>query len=355
MIKKIFKIIILFFLVILMFLIIQNEYTAFKYNKGYTDPILNNVDQNELLEVIRLKESIGDQLWPGFKEADIPIIFFNNKYEFLYSKNEINSNFDLITDNIFSNGFIYRTEAVNSKAFAVLVEDKWAGSIGTLETINKEYFLGIRGELPPLIRSLFPYQLAKINRDMHVSATLHEMFHAYQATMNSERFNHIDSSYINYPLNNQETNELWNKEGYYLNLALNSNDVDTIKNCLKNFFEVRDNRREYISQTEIIFEKQYEWLEGTAKYVEIKSYELASEIEKSPYNINYKNDVSYWNMEFKRLSELGSLDDFRFYISGMAQGRILDKLNIEWKNKMFDNDVYLEDLLRDYLRSDNLA
>jgi len=41
------------------------------------------------------------------------------------------------------------------------------------------------------------------------------------------------------------------------------------------------------------------------------------------------------------------MDDFRFYISGYAQARILDILEINWQDEIMDDDIYLEDLLED--------
>lgn len=35
----------------------------------------------------------------------------------------------------------------------------------------------------------------------------------------------------------------------------------------------------------------------------------------------------------------------RFYYTGMAQAMLLDRLLPEWKNSVFEDDVWLEDLL----------
>ena len=51
-------------------------------------------------------------------------------------------------------------------------------------------------------------------------------------------------------------------------------------------------------------------------------------------------------MEIKRLEKLGESDDYRFHISGYAQAKILDKLEVNWQEEIMKDDIYLEDLLK---------
>ena len=51
---------------------------------------------------------------------------------------------------------------------------------------------------------------------------------------------------------------------------------------------------------------------------------------------------------FRNLEKLGSLDsETRFYNSGMAQGRLLDQLGVEWKDKIMEKSIFFDDLLTD--------
>lgn len=349
-IKKIIKYVLLLILVLIIALVAQNEYMAFRYQKVFDEDRLSKEDQNELLEINRLKSLIGTDLWPGFSDHEIPILFFNEKYEFVYSENEHDFSMKQIDQEL--PGYLYRREAENSQAFAVNVNDQWVGSIGNLESMNKEYFLGVRSQFPPGLRSLFPYQFARIKRDMHVSGAMHELFHAYQVIRNEDKFMKADqmTKEVHYTYDDQSINESWNQEGIYLRKALNASSDEDIKKYVHQFLEERDERRKNLSQSFINLEKNFEWLEGTAKYVEIRSYELAITVNDSPYRIKYEDDISYWDMEFKRLNDLGSADDYRFYISGMVQARILDKLEVDWKDRAMENDIYLEDLLREAIK-----
>ncbi len=317
MIKKILKFIGLLVIIFIIALITQNEYMAYRLKNLESKDHLDQKDLKEIKEVIRVKDLIGNKLFSGFGNKEIGILFFNDKYEFLNTTDPVDQNFTKISENI------YRREAKDSQAFAVLVNEQYVGSIPMIDNMNKMYFLGIRSELPIIVKNLFPYQMASIKRDMHVSAALHEMFHAYQAETNFAKFSQYENGLSSYPYFEDDQEKYWNKEGHLLYLALNAENKPETINYTKQFLDNRNKRRGDLSlnTAEIEFEKGIEWLEGLAKYVEITSYQLASDLEESRYGITYKEDTNYWDMEINRLDQLGELDDFRFYISGYAQAK----------------------------------
>ena len=46
-------------------------------------PFLSARDKELLAEALRLKQILGDEVWPGFGSAAIPVIIYNEGYEFL--------------------------------------------------------------------------------------------------------------------------------------------------------------------------------------------------------------------------------------------------------------------------------
>ena len=44
----------------------------------------NSLDKARLLEAIQLRAVLGDQVWPGWDSAEIPLILWNYSYEFLF-------------------------------------------------------------------------------------------------------------------------------------------------------------------------------------------------------------------------------------------------------------------------------
>jgi len=109
-------------------------------------------------------------------------------------------------------------------------------------------------------------------------------------------------------------------------------------------------RRAALGSDFLAFERELEWLEGLAKYAEIKFYEIAaSRSREAPYG-RYGAVLPFpLQWDFVRLEKtLGAQDgDLRFYLSGLAQARLLDRLSPQWKARAMQEDVYLEDLLRD--------
>jgi len=355
--KKIFKGILIVFLMALGFLVIQNEITARKYSHILDAKVLSEKDKKGIIEVKKIKEELGNEIWPGFKEKEIPIILYNDKYEFLYADKSPDSYWEIIEGKGDNNKY-FRRAAVNSQAFAVKTGDVWTGSIGNLQKMNKDYFLGIRSELPYIPAKLFPYQFAIMTEDIHTVVVIHEMFHGFQAVSNEEKLLKAEASHSalkTYPYGDEGFRKQWNEEGGILSKALKAKDKNETKELLKEFVKRRDERRTAanLNGEAIEAEKKLEWLEGLAKYTEIKAHELAAERDSGNFSYNYKKGLTFWRGEFNKLKHgLGNSDgDYRFYLSGMAQARILDKLGVQWKDKMMEDGVYLEDEVEEFLKN----
>jgi hypothetical protein len=92
-----------------------------------------------------------------------------------------------------------------------------------------------------------------------------------------------------------------------------------------------------------------EWLEGFGKYTEIRFYEPAAARPSPPTLPTLPSPgLPFWSGDFVRLERtLGSLPgDQRFYLSGMAKARILDRLSPGWKDGFFQAGGSLDDRLR---------
>ncbi len=339
----------------LILLWISNERELSIREEANCNSQLNKSQKTYLQESFRLKRKFGEKVWPGLDTINIPIIVFNNCYEFLLGLDSTDKDWTKIESDKFYYNFYWRRDITEPKAFAVLVNGKWACKMGELNQMNFEFLNGIRQEFPPVIAQLFPYFFAKIEPDQYIVSLLHETFHAYQAINNTSRFKNVESLYSlekKYPYDNADFIKLWNKEGRLLYEAFSTNDKDSTKKHIQDFLQTRKRRREMFHFTEdlINFERELEWLEGLAKYAEIRFYELAAEESRESEEIQYRKGLPHWEMEFDRLREkLGKQkSDFRFYLSGMAQARALDLLYPEWKKNALQEDIFLEDLLDIY-------
>jgi hypothetical protein len=120
------------------------------------------------------------------------------------------------------------------------------------------------------------------------------------------------------------------------------------------FMRLRQARRMSMPDEWVTFEKSIEWLEGLAKYVELASYRAAAmtptyeplpEIVDTADFSNYAGFARHWKQERNQLRTTGSYDAVLFYYTGWAQAEMLDVLRPGWKEEVFGEDVYLEDLL----------
>ena len=353
--KRIFLIFIFIFVLSLGLLWILNERELSIREESNCNNFLSDSQITYIKETFRLKNEFGKKIWPGINSANIPIIVYNNCNEFLIGLDSVDEDWEKIENDEFSGGFYYRRKLTEQKAFAVLVDRKWACKMGELNQMNFEFLNGIRQEFPPILAQLFPYFLAEIKPDQYIVSLLHEMFHAYQAMHDSVRFEKIQSLYRleqKYPYEDSEFIELWNKEGSLLSEAFSINEKSKIKEKVKEFLQIRKQRREMFNFSDELknFERELEWLEGLAKYAEIRFYELASEESSEIDAIKYQKGLPHWQMEFDRLRKnLGEQNsDFRFYLSGMAQAKILDILYPDWKNGVLQKHIFLEELLEKY-------
>jgi len=298
-------------------------------------PALSARELTEITEVLKLKADTGDRVWPGLAAAQIPIILFNARYEFLLGAANPPAPWEVLKDQSFEGRPYGRRSADNPQNFAVKVGSAYAGSASSLELMNN------KGPM-------------KIAPDFHVVLILHEIFHAFQAVQDETRFDRALAVYQvekNYPFKDQDMAAAWVTEGAALAQALKASTTGEAIRLAQKFLAIRDARRRAARlSTELAdYERELEWLEGLAKYAEVRFYELAALRTDPTASIKFNPGLPYClQWDFVRLEkQMGAQEgDLRFYLSGMAQARLLDRLSPEWKSGTLLGKVYLEDMLR---------
>ncbi len=318
----------------------KRETKADPQNPPQDQPVLSAEDKTEIAETLKLKTEAGDGVWPGLAGADIPIILCGARYEFLVGEATPSAPWETVSGDDFEGGLYLRREAHDSQYFAVKIGTHYAGSVGTLGLMN----------------SKIPF---KLSPDFHLVMILHEVFHAFQAEWAPERFATalgVYSSESRYPYKDQDFVAAWNKEGAALAGALKASDDAEAGRLAQKFLGIRDARRGRAGLDSALraYERDLEWLEGLAEYAEIRFYESAASRTGSNAAIKFSSNLPFLlQWDFVRLEkQMGSQEgDLRFYLSGMAQARLLDRLSQGWKSKVGLAKLYLEDLLREALRS----
>jgi len=323
-------------LIVLAFLLVpsRQEGAADLRARGQTPGSLSAEDKAELGEAMRLTGSLGSRVWPGLEKAGIPIVLYDEASEFLVGLADPGPGWTAVEGDDFEGRPYFRRPASRSQAFAVRLNGAWAASMSTLGWMNR------RGPM-------------KLAPGFHLALLLHEMFHAFQAIQAQERFEQALKVYAaeaDYPFEEPDFVDAWNKEGALLAAALNAPDEAGARRAAGDFLEARRLRRlrSSLKPDHLAFERELEWLEGLGKYAEGRFSELAATAAGGRDDASPAPADPFKRMDAARLgTQLGrQKGDLRFYLSGSAQARLLDRLDPGWKRESPLAQLYLEDALR---------
>jgi hypothetical protein len=303
--------------------------------KDSSSGVLSASDKADLAEALRLKKELGDRVWPGLSGFEVPVILYDDTNEFLLGDPKPPAGWAVVDGDDFLGGRYYRRAAVDPQAFAVPVGTRWAASVTSREYMNKTG----------------PFRIAP---ELYAVMVLHEVFHAFQAVCHPSRFAKMKAVYASedrYPFKDPEFVAAWNREGAVLAEASRSKDHVETARLAERFLDLRAARRaRFVLDASLLdFERELEWLEGLAEFVEIRFYEIAHSRAGEPAYSRYKPPLPMpLQNDFFRLERaLGAQSgDLRFYLSGMALARLLDRLRPGWMSEAMKDDYSLDDLLR---------
>lgn len=351
---------------------------------------LSDLDKARLAEIIHLRQTLGNLSWPGWGDADIPLILFNDAYAFLVGypgepspgwrkvpQGERRGNpWQVVPGDVFLGEPYFRTPlspgGPTPEAFTVQVGEHWVASLQTRSAMRVFMARQFRDMLPDGVAEALPYALAADlflrNSDSYLAATLHEAFHAYQGMQAPDRLLAAEWAATrqsgNYPVEDEAFGADWQTELDLLQAALRAEDVAETAVLVQQFLAQRTERRTAanLSPVLVAYEQQREWLEGLALYNELNilrqaythdDYQPMAGMDADPEFDHYQKFEQRWQQETDQITRMaGNEGDGRFYYSGMAQAALLDRLLPDWKAQIFAGDVYLEDLLADALHEE---
>lgn len=343
---------------------------------------LSEQDKARLMEATHLRESLGDAIWPGWQNQPIPVITYNESYAFLVGMTDPPDGWlkvpqelkrggpwELVPGDSIDGQPYYRQllpdPDLTPENFTVLVGDRWVATLQTKEFMLISFVDGLSSELPPVVRSIVPYRLLwwllVRDSDGYISALLHEQFHSFQGANAYSRLASAERTVQQegqYPWDDQASEQSWKEELDLLYRAATAGTEAETAELTRLFLDWRAQRR--ISTglgTDLVdFEREREWLEGLAKYAELEigreaqetpAYQSLAEMEIDPDFNQYAGRVKFREAQLSELKRMTNNDgEVRFYYTGMAQAVVLDRLMPGWKSLAFEQDVYLEDLLR---------
>jgi hypothetical protein len=339
----------------------------------------------QLDEFAHLHRTLGDAVWPGFGDQTVPVVVYNEANVFLAGLADpapgwrtvpggrsLGGDWQPVDAPALTAGPLYRQPLPPSgetpQAFTVGIGDQFAASLGTMEWMPIALADQIRGELPPPLAAIFPYRLFTgqllSGTDQYLSLLAHEAFHAHQAAVAPAKLAAAEASLAAeaaYPWEEPAVIDAWQLELDTLAEALRAATPEETAAAAARFLAGRAARREAtgLSAEQIALERQREWSEGLARYIELAiweaavtdaTYESVPTLAADPGFDGYANYEGRWEREIDQMRRMADdPGEGRFYYSGMAIATLLDRLSPGWKDGAMAPGVYLEDLLADAL------
>jgi hypothetical protein len=344
---------------------------------------LSSEDKIRLAETQHLQHALGDDVWPGWGQADIPAILYNEGYAFLVGYPDPPDGWIKVPAQLSRGGPwqqvpgepfydrpYYRQALpdpeITPQAFTVMVGDRWVFSFQTYDWVYISLVDTLRQDLPPFLRPVFPYRIFVRQllggSDKYISLAAHEAFHAYQGMQAPQKLAEAENINLQfegqYPWGEASLQADWSVELELLADALRTTDQNQTLDLSRQFLDARASRRESagLSPELVAYEQQREWLEGLARYAELEIWRLADQKAYSPLGDTsaltdfdgYAGFEARWSRELRQITMMADDEgDGRFYYSGMAQAYLLDRLSPDWKEAAFEQGVWLDGLLSD--------
>ncbi len=321
---------------------------------------LADVDKARLAEALHLKQALGNALWPGLGDADIPVLLWNSETSFLFGLKVAPAGWQPVPGDTFLGKPYFRQPTDNPQNFAVPVGGRLAASIATKSETDAFLVEQFQSMLPPLLNQVFPYRALIQPSEVQISAVLHEGFHVFQSQAAPDKLaaaEAINARESDYWQADAATPDAWKQEVALLDKALEAATMEETRSLARQFVDRRQARRadQNLADDLVRFERLIEWEEGLAKYVELASWRLAGETPgyaplaelavDSDFH-GYETFASRWSQEMSTMKRQASREGVtRFYYTGAAQAFLLDRLAPGWQAQAMAPDVFLEDLL----------
>ena len=309
--------------------------------------------------IFNLKTKIGNQIWKNFdtKKFDVPLIYYTDSSSYVANppKKFIQK---------FQPFFVYGTKNVKIYKTKNRIDNipfHMETSMSSGDGAENDYNYN-----SPFMNCSSFEVTSKIVTDTHsteywTTMIMHEYFHGFQFKHKAfaDNLTANIATVSEDSLKNIYKNENWfsqkvNYENKFLLKAMQATTTIEINNNIDSFFVARKDRRAVTKQKLKFdidaYEKTYETMEGTARYVEYKLQVLFATLQPdkklAASDSSFHDYEEFKNYKIENDPWLYTTGKSYFYATGFNIVRLLDKLGIEYKTRLFkDGQLSLEQLL----------
>jgi len=339
------------------------------------------IDPLLILEAEEVWSVIGqphNDVWPGWDASSTPLLFyFPNKQDVLINHPNPPEGFVPYTGPIrFSGGKIFVRSGKTIEEFDgqnTSVDVNGATTLVVADTLSSrrmafqsvaEYVRSGGDKLDDVIGN------ALISSPMDAMQMIaHEAFHVYQNRRAPDKGGN-EFVLTRYPSVSVENNVDIALESDCLLAALRTADDATCRSMAKAWLGLRTTRRQRLDKDLTDYEDGTEFSEGTAKYIEYRLMQVLEKRTPEPKMWWIQGFTGYEDLSpqrdeiLKQMSEMmcgkGNVNNdlygaspvrMRLYFSGMGIAALLDRLNADWHDKIFQPVVSLTSLVNEELHA----
>ena len=323
-------------------------------DRRFTADTLSASERRVVAEARRLKAAYGGRVWPGLARADLPVVLYNDRWEFLVGwPASAPEGWERAGSGELLDAPVWRRRDRDPRPFVVEVEDRWAARYPVPRVLERRHVLRARRDMDPLSAALIPVSLSTVPTDLYLARLLDVTFHAFQATRSEERFSGAvrirERAAGRYPVADAGVSALWTEEGAALGRILAAEDREEACRAVETFRSIRERRRDraLLDSTLIAYERAQEWLQGLSKYAGMTFHRRAAAGSGAPAWVEYRPPPAHWEEDLRTLrSSLGRQGaERRFALSGLGLALALDRLVPGWKPGVLPGDRHLDELV----------
>jgi hypothetical protein len=308
--------------------------------------------------VYDLKQVVEEKTWVNFnnKEYDVPLIYFTDTSSYVANPTEKFLN-TFKSDLVFQNRLIkiYKTE---NRVDIIPFYMETVMNLGDSTDYNYHSPFMMCSSYEETYKTIPDV----LSTEEWATMIMHEYFHGYQLKHKSF-VNYYEQEIVHFQKDSLKgiyKNNSWfkksiDKENELLLEAISEIDYLKTKDLIHQFFALRNQRRNSVFENLKIdiskYEKFYETMEGTARYIEHSLYGIYSTSQPDNKLLMsdhfFKSFEKFRNYDIKKDEWLYLTEKTTyFYAIGFNMARLLDKLKIEYKSRLFkEGEITMEDIL----------
>ncbi len=328
-------------------------------------------------EVWKVIAQPNNPVWPGWNAASTPLLFyFPEVQDVLINHPQPPEGFQRYTGSVtFPGGAIYIR---NGRTFFEFDGQNTAVDVAGVKTlVVADTLSNRRSQMIGWLSNPRAHQSKSSELRWHqlqgnpyatICMIAHEAFHVFQLKQAPQKAGHEDAL-ARYPAIVAANTIGLALEGDALGRALRSKSNADLRRYALEWLAIRKERRSALAPEAADYEDRMEFLEGLAKYIEYRLLEVLEGRTSGPAMVWLQGFHGYKDLAKEREQLVQMMEKMmrgeadvnndpygaspvrmRHYFSGMAIGVLLDRLNIDWKNRIFQAETTLTQLATEALK-----